>query len=282
MEKQNNEIYPCIWFDGNAKAAATFYTKIFANSGIQDDTPMVVIFNLGGYKLMGLNGGPIFKVNPSISFFVYCESIQATNALWEKLIDGGSVMMDINAYPWSERYGWLKDKFGITWQISVSAEKQNGYHITPSMLFTGNNFGKAEEAISVYSAIFNNPTTKRLVLYPEGDPNASKVMYSEIRINHFDLILMDGPGAHDFVFNEALSFVISCDTQDEIDYYWDKLTSDGGKESMCGWVKDKFGVSWQIVPKIISKLMTDPEKGGRVMEAVMKMKKLNIQVMMDA
>lgn len=139
-----NEIYPCLWFDGQAKAAAEFYCSIFKNSKITDENPMVVIWELDGKKFMGLNGGPHFK------------------------------------------------------------------------------------------------------------------------------------------FNEAVSFVIQCENQEEIDYYWNSFTTNGGSESQCGWCKDKFGVSWQVVPKILGKLMADPIKGQNVMTAFMKMKKFDIQTLIDA
>lgn len=138
-----NQIYPCLWFDGQAKTAAEFYCSVFKNSKITTDTPMVIMFELNGKKFMGLNGGPKFK------------------------------------------------------------------------------------------------------------------------------------------FNEAVSFVVDCDTQEEIDYYWNKLT-EGGEESMCGWLKDKFGIWWQIVPGILGKLMSDPAKSGRVMQAFLKMKKFDIQKLIDA
>jgi predicted 3-demethylubiquinone-9 3-methyltransferase (glyoxalase superfamily) len=139
-----NQIYPCLWFDGNAKAAAEFYSGIFKNSKITTDSPMVVIFELDGFKFMGLNGGPNFK------------------------------------------------------------------------------------------------------------------------------------------FTEAVSFVVNCDTQEEIDHYWYKLIADGGQESKCGWLKDRFGLSWQIVPSVIGKLMSDPEKAPRVMEEVLKMRKIDLQKLLDA
>ncbi len=138
-----NQIYPCLWFDGQAKQAAEFYCSIFKDSKITVDTPMVVMFEINGLKYMGLNGGPHFK------------------------------------------------------------------------------------------------------------------------------------------FNEAFSLIVNCDTQEEIDYYWTKLT-EGGQESNCGWLKDKFGLSWQIVPTILSKLMTDPAKSARVMGAFMKMKKFDIETLVNA
>jgi predicted 3-demethylubiquinone-9 3-methyltransferase (glyoxalase superfamily) len=278
----NSNIHPCLWFDGNGKAAAGFYCSLFKNSKITIDTPMVLIFELNGKKFMGLNGGPMFKINPSISLFVLCETINETNELWDKLMDGGKVMMAIDKYPWSERYGWVQDKFGLTWQVSVVYKEGDTQKITPSMLFTGKQFGKAEEAIKLYTSVFDSSSTDTLIHYMEGDANAGKVMFSEFKLNQYPLIAMDGPGEHAYTFNEAVSLVVNCDTQEEIDYFWEKLTADGGQESMCGWLKDKFGVSWQIIPAIIGKLMTDPEKAPRVMQAVMKMKKLDIETMVNA
>ena len=136
-------IYPCLWFDGQAKAAAEFYCSVFKNSKIIDDNPIVTTFELNGTKFLGLNGGPHFK------------------------------------------------------------------------------------------------------------------------------------------FNEAVSFVVNCADQQEIDYYWERLT-EGGEESMCGWLKDKFGLSWQIVPAILGELMNDPVKGPRVMQAFMKMKKFDIEALKKA
>ncbi len=140
----NNEIYPCLWFDGQAKAAAEFYCTVFPDSKIIQSSPMVVMFELNGKKFMGLNGGPHFQ------------------------------------------------------------------------------------------------------------------------------------------FNEAVSFVIPCEDQAEIDYYWNKLTADGGQESQCGWLKDKFGLSWQVVPAILGDLVSDPVKGQRVVAAFMKMKKFDIETLKNA
>lgn len=277
----NNTIYPCLWFDGNAKEAAEFYCSIFQNSKILDNTPLVVTFELNGKLIMGLNGGPMFKLNPSISLFVYCESLSETNLVWDKLIEGGKEMMPIDKYPWSERYGWLQDKFGFTWQISIADSENAQLKITPSMLFTGKKFGRAEEAINFYSSVFENSSTGTLIHYPENDANGGKVMYSEFKLNHYDIIAMDGPGVHDYTFNEAVSFVVSCETQEEIDHYWENLTQ-GGEESQCGWLKDKFGVSWQIVPAILATLMSDPSKSERVVSAFMQMKKFDIEKLVNA
>lgn len=140
----NNQIYPCLWFDGQAQEAAAFYCEIFKNSKITADNQMVVTFELDGKRFMGLNGGPEFK------------------------------------------------------------------------------------------------------------------------------------------FNEAVSFVIDCETQEEIDHYWNRLTADGGSEGNCGWLEDRFGVSWQVVPTVLPKLLSDPNRAQNVLKAYMKMKKFDIEALENA
>lgn len=268
-------IFPCLWFDGQAKEAAELYCSVFKNSGITTESPLTVSFNLNGQKLVGLNGGPMFTINPSISLFVTCDSVTEANRIWEALIVGGSAYMDIDTYPWSERYGWLCDKFGMTWQISSSGLNDGGLRIIPSFLFTNARFGEAGPAREFYLSVFSNSATTILVPYPENDMNFGKVLYSEFSLDGAGFIAMDGPGDHAYTFNEAVSLVIECENQQEIDYYWEKLT-DGGEESQCGWLKDRFGVSWQVVPKILGELMADPEKGPKVIQAFMQMKKFEI------
>ena len=278
----NNSIYPCLWFDGKAKEAASFYCSIFNNSKITTDSQMVVKFELEGKAIMGLNGGPMIKINPAISFFVTCQSNEEIESYWNKLIEGGNAMMALNNYPWAEKYGWMVDKFGMTWQLMLGELPANGQKIIMSLLFVNEQFGKAREAIETYTAIFPDSPVDTLQLYEagEGQP-VGFLKFGHFSLNKEVFAAMDGPGDHQFKFNEGVSFVVECEKQEEIDYYWNKLT-DGGKESMCGWLVDKFGVSWQIVPAIIASLMTDPEKVPRVMQAVMKMKKLNIETLVNA
>ncbi len=278
-----NTIFPCLWFDGQAKAAADLYCSIFNNSKITIDTPMVVQFEIEGKKIMGLNGGPMFKINPSISLFVTCQTNEEIENIWNKLIDGGNAMMALDKYPWSEKYGWVVDKFGMTWQLMLGNMPAESQKITTSFLFVGEQYGKAEQAIKHYTTIFPNSKIHSLQQYQAGDGQPEGTLkFGNFSLNNELFAAMDGFGAHEFKFNEGVSLVVECDTQDEIDNYWNSLLADGGKESMCGWLIDKFGVSWQIIPKIIGKLMSDPEKGSRVMQAIMKMKKLDIETMVNA
>jgi predicted 3-demethylubiquinone-9 3-methyltransferase (glyoxalase superfamily) len=276
-----NQIYPCLWFDGQARAAAEFYCSVFKNAKITADTPMVVTFEILGKKIMGLNGGPMFKINPAISLFVLCESVEEANRVWDKLIAGGKAMIPIDKQPWSERYGWVEDQFGMTWQISVVEKAGDKARMIPSMLFTGDKFGKAEEAMKFYTSVFENSAVDVIIPYPNEDENAGKVMYGEFKLDQYQIAAMDGPGEHHFTFNEGVSLVVPCDSQKEIDFFWNKLTQ-GGEESMCGWLKDKYGISWQIVPSNIGKLMSDPQKSQRVMPEILKMKKINMEVLENA
>ncbi len=279
----NNNIHPCLWYDGNAKAAADFYCSLFPNSKITTGTPMVVTFQLNGQKFMGLNGGPQFKFNPSISFFVVCESDDEINELYKKLSEGGMVMMPLDKYDWSERYGFVQDRFGLAWQIMKGKYSDVNQKITPCFLFVGKNFGNAEEAVKLYAEVFPQSSIQGILLYTKDEGAAAgTVKHSQFILDNKVFMAMDGAGSHGFAFNEAVSFVVECKDQEEIDYYWNKLTANGGQESMCGWLKDKFGVSWQIIPGILGKLMSDPGKAGKVMQDVMQMKKFDIAVLEKA
>jgi predicted 3-demethylubiquinone-9 3-methyltransferase (glyoxalase superfamily) len=277
-----NQIYPCLWFDGQAKEGADFYCSIFKNSKVTTNSPMVVNFELDGKKFMGLNGGPMFKINPSISIFATFESIDETNFIWNKLMNGGKALIEIDKQDWSARYGWLQDKFGLTWQISVVNNQGDKAKITPSMLFTNDKFGKAEEAINFYTSTFDNAKIDQISHYPENTPFGGKVMYAEFNLRQYDFIAMDGPGNHEYAFNEGVSIVVNCKNQIEIDHYWNTLSGNGGQESQCGWLKDKFGVSWQIIPTVLGELMSNPEKGQRVMQVVMQSKKFDIEKLKNA
>ncbi len=277
-----HNIYPCLWFNGNAKAAAAFYCSIFNHSKIVSDNGMVVMFEIEGKKIMGLNGGAMFTINPSISFFVTCQNEQEIKNIWEKLLEGGTVMMPLDKYPWGEKYGSIKDSFGMTWQLILPTAITNNQKIMTSLLFVGAQFGRAEEAMNHYSSIFADASIDSLKLYDATNTQTEgKVEYANFHIGQEKFVAMDGFGPHEFQFSEGLSLVVECDTQAEIDNYWDRLT-EAGTESQCGWLKDKFGVSWQIVPSVLSTLMGNKEKATRVVQAFLKMKKFDIETLLKA
>jgi len=277
-----NPIYPCLWFNGDAKTAALFYCSLFNNSKVTADTAMVVNFELEGQKFMGLNGGPNFTFNPSVSFFVICESESEIVTIWTKLVERGFVMMALDKYPWSEKYGWLQDQFGVSWQLMLRSIAAMQQKITPALMFTGSQAGKAEQAMNFYSSLFSDSKIEDINRYLAGEGDVEgTVKHARFDLSHQSFIALDSSAQHGFQFNEAISIVVECDTQQEIDHYWNAFTKEG-QESMCGWLKDKFGVSWQIVPTILGKLMMDPERAPRVMKAFLTMKKFDIQKLQNA
>jgi predicted 3-demethylubiquinone-9 3-methyltransferase (glyoxalase superfamily) len=284
------KITPFLWFDDNAEEAVKFYTSLFRNSKIgktnrYDEagskasgrpvgSVMTIEFNLDDLEFAAMNAGPVFKFNPSISFFVVLEDEKEVDKLWNKLLEGGKVLMEYQKYEWAEKYGWLEDKYGVSWQISLGKKSDVGQTITPSFLFVQNQFGRAEEAVKLYTSLFKNSEILGIMKNPSGD----SVLHAQFKLNNEVFMAMDSNEDHKFNFNEAVSFVVNCENQEEVDYFWNKFTADGGEESMCGWLKDKFGVSWQITPTILLKYMSDKDsqKSKRVMEAMLKMKKIII------
>lgn len=275
-------IYPCLWFDGAAKEAAALYLTAFPHGRITADTPLVVTFELAGQKFMALNGGPTHKPNPSISFNLLLETIDELAHAWETLSAEGQVLMPLDAYPWSRQYGWVQDRFGVNWQLSLRNVEEAGPPCSISLLFTGSQAGKAEEAVRFYTGIVEPAAVDTLVRYnAENQDVEGTIKYAQFRLGQQVFTAMDSTLAHAFSFSEGVSLVITCNTQAEIDYYWSRL-SEGGQEGQCGWLKDRYGVSWQVVPAVLPQLMSDPEKAPRVTQAFMQMKKLEIQQLVEA
>lgn len=277
-----NQIYPCLWFDGKAKEAAEFYCSVFPGTFIASENPLVVTISSAGQKFMFLNGGPHFVLNPSISFFVVCETVDEVDTAWTKLLEGSSVLMPLDKYDWSEKYGWLQDKFGVNWQLSFGKMEDVGQKFTPTLMFTQHNAGNAEKAIQFYTSVFENSSVRGILRYSanEGDVEGT-VKHAQFSLNNHVFMAMDSSLAHQFSFNEASSLVVECATQDEIDYYWEKLSAVPEAEQ-CGWLKDQFGVSWQIVPEILEQLMSDPSRSERVVNAFLQMKKFDIEKLLKA
>ncbi|SDI76013.1 Glyoxalase superfamily enzyme, possibly 3-demethylubiquinone-9 3-methyltransferase [Chryseobacterium taeanense] len=279
----NNNIFPCLWYDEDAKESAEFYCKIF-DGKVTADTPVVMNIELFGQKLMLLNGGPQFKKNASVSFMVICETENEVQNYWDQLSDGGLVLMPLDSYSWSKKYGWVQDKYGVTWQIFLG-EKASDQKIIPTLMFIHQNNGKAIEAMELYTKTFPNSRIGNILRYGDGSEGhpapepPENIQHAHFEIDGYSLFCMDNSYDHQFDFNEAISMVVMTDNQEQTDLYWNALTADGGRESMCGWLKDKFGFSWQIVPKRLIQLMSDSdqEKAQKVVQAMMKMQKISIE-----
>ncbi|SIP86214.1 Glyoxalase superfamily enzyme, possibly 3-demethylubiquinone-9 3-methyltransferase [Chryseobacterium sp. RU37D] len=284
----NNNIFPCLWYDGDAKESAEFYCKIFYGK-ITADTPVVMNIEIFGQKLMLLNGGPHFTKNASVSFMVICETEDEVQKYWDQLMEGGIALMPLDSYSWSKKYGWVRDKFGVTWQIFLG-EKQFEQKIIPTLMFIHENNGKALEAMELYTKTFPNSSLGNILRYGEGSEGhpitepAENIQHAHFVIDDYHFFCMDNSYDHQFDFNEGISMVVMTNDQEQTDHLWNSLTLDGGRESMCGWLKDKFGFSWQIVPKRLIQLMSDPdkEKAQNVVQAMMKMQKIIIQDLENA
>jgi predicted 3-demethylubiquinone-9 3-methyltransferase (glyoxalase superfamily) len=277
-----NPVYPCFWFNNNAKEAAIFYRSVFLGATSKQDNPFVVSFQAGGQKLMFLNAASQFTFNPSISIFVVCESNDEIEHVWHLLAEGGKILMALDKYPWSEKYGWVQDQFGLSWQLTMGKMGDVGQKFTPLLMFTGKNAGKSEEAMKFYTSIFGDSAIQGISRYEKGEGDMEgNIKHAQFNLGKYVMMAMDSSYPHGFEFNESISLVVECETQDEIDYYWNKLT-EGGQESMCGWCKDRYGLSWQVVPTILPKLLSDPSKAAQVTNVFMKMRKFNIEELLEA
>ncbi|HIB8179605.1 TPA: VOC family protein [Elizabethkingia anophelis] len=280
----NNDIFPCLWCNGDAKESAEFYCQVFGGK-ITVDTPVVINIELFGQKLMLLNAGPQFEKNPSISFLINCASEEDVQHYWDQISEGGMVLMELDSYPWSKKYGWIKDKYGTTWQLYFGEMQEQ--RLVPNLMFMHRNNGKAMEAMEFYTSTFPESKIEGVLKYKDGGENGEdpeNVQHAQFVINNYMLSCMDSSLDHKFDFNEGISLVIMTNDQKETDHLWNTLISGGGRESMCGWLKDQYGVSWQIVPKKLIELMndTDPAKSQKVVQAMLKMQKIIIAHLEEA
>lgn len=271
----NTNSYPCIWFDGKAKEAFDFYISVFPDSKITSENPVVVKALLDGTEFMGLNGGPIHQPNPAISFMYVTSDKAAIKKIWEQLNQGGFTLMPLSNYPWSEYYGWVADRYGVSWQLYYGPGAWKYNKIVPTLMFSQAHQGKCQQALDFFEKTFPQYKSDGILRYTEGNM-AGQVQHTQFTINGHLLMAMDSGVPQPFTFTEGISLVLECEDQASIDYYWDAFTKNGGEESMCGWCKDPFGISWQVIPKNIGQLLfgsSDPQKSQ---QALMQMRKIEI------
>jgi predicted 3-demethylubiquinone-9 3-methyltransferase (glyoxalase superfamily) len=294
-------IKPHIWFDQNkAQEAAEFYTSLMPNSAVNyaNHFPMpggeceIVEFTFAGQPFFGISAGHGLKIEPSISFMINFdpsrdpEAAKRIDEVWAKLSENGKVLMPLDRYPFSERYGWVADKYGVSWQLILT--KPSGEErpvIVPSMLFTGDVAGKADEAIDFYCSVFKDGKRGTTAPRPEdmGPDKAGTLMFADFYVDQTWLAAMDSAHPHGFAFNDAVSLLIPCETQEEVDYYWPALSA-GGEPGQCGWLKDKYGVSWQVASTVMLEALKNgsPEQIARVTQTFMTMKKVDIAALQQA
>lgn len=294
-------IKPHIWFDQDkAREAAEFYATLMPDSALNyvNHFPMpggeceIVEFTFGGQPFLGISAGDGLKISPSISFMINFDPSRDLDAarrideVWSKLSENGKIMMPLDRYPFSERYGWVSDKYGVSWQlILTNPAGEEKPVIVPSLMYTGQVAGKANEAIDFYCSVFKD--SKRGITAPRpedmGPDKAGTLMFADFYIDQTWLAAMDSAHPHGFNFNDAVSLLIPCETQEEIDYYWSALSVDG-EPGQCGWLKDKYGVSWQVASTIMLKTMKNgnPEQIARITQAFMTMKKVDVAALQRA
>ncbi len=295
------KIIPHLWFDTQAAEAAEWYVAAFGKGSkitsktVLTGTPSgdcdVLAYELRGHKFMSISAGPYFKLNPSVSFMLNFDpsvdpkAREDLEALWATLSEGGNALMPLQEYPFSKLYGWIQDKYGVSWQlILTNPEGEPRPFLMPSLMFTGDITGKAEEAIDYYVSVFKNSKRGMTAHYPPGaspEP-AAKVMFADFMLEGQWFTAMDSGHMHTFGFSEAVSLLVKCADQAEIDALWAKLSAVPEAEQ-CGWCKDKFGLSWQINPANMEEMMAgDPAAVKRVTEAFLKMKKFDLAALEKA
>ena len=284
-----NKIVPHLWFNKEAVEAVSFYMSVFPDSRVIFKTELkntpsgdcdIIGFRIMGFDFMAISASWPFTFNPSISFHVKCSTINQVEEIWKRLLPGGEVLMELWEYPFSKRYGWIQDKYGVSWQV-IYTEDVGGQRITPVLMFTKSVYGKAEEALDFYTSVFHNAWYQIFARYEknEAPDQEGKIKYAQLMLEGEEFGIMESAHSHNFSFNEAVSFLVNCSQQLEIDYYWNKLSAVPSSEQ-CGWLKDKYGVSWQVMPENMDDLMAkNPEK---TTPAMLSMKKIIIDELVRA
>jgi predicted 3-demethylubiquinone-9 3-methyltransferase (glyoxalase superfamily) len=239
----------------------------------------MVSFTLNGLPFEAISAGPYLTLNPSISLLVYPNTLEEAQKIWDALSENGQTMMPFAKYPFAEMYGWCNDRFGLSWQIMYEPNKKHFQYITPTIMFSDPNIGKAEEAITEYLSIFPKSTLQYKAEYNPGESTVpeAKIKHAGISLCGYSIALFDSGNHHSIPFDGGFSFMVSCKDQAEIDYFWQKL-SHVPEAEQCGWCKDRFGISWQIVPKTLGDMMSagTAEQKAAVTQAFLKMKKFDV------
>lgn len=280
------KIIPNLWFNGVAKEAAEFYTAAFPDGAISATTyypatkeegladfqldlagkELTIAFSLADQAFIAINAGPEFTPTRANSFMINFDpgrdrsAREHLDALWEKLVDSGRVLMPLDEYPFSKRYGWVQDKYGYSWQLILTDPTgESRPFIVPSLMFGDGVQNRAGEAIDYYMSVFHGSRKGTLAPYTEdtGSATVGSLMFADFMIENQWFAAMDAGTEQGTTFTEAVSYVVICKDQTEIDYYWEKLSAVPESEQ-CGWCKDQFGVSWQIIPENMEMLMRRP------------------------
>jgi predicted 3-demethylubiquinone-9 3-methyltransferase (glyoxalase superfamily) len=287
-------IIPHLWYTDNAIEAATFYMSLFEDSriirqGVIENTPSgdapFIYFTLAGQEFGATSGGPFFKINPSVSFMIQCSTKEEVDYFWKAFADGGDVLMKLGSYPFSPYYGWIQDPYGLSWQVFLVENEPITQKIIPCLLFAKDVCDKAEDAARYYASVFPDGSVDFVSYYQEGEASTplAKVNYLQFTLNGMKFAAMDHGMGGEEAFTPAISFMVNCDDQKEIDHFWEKLSFVEEAEQ-CGWCADKYGNSWQVIPADFDEIFVSgsKEESERVTAALLEMKKLDIEALEKA
>ena len=289
----SQKVTPNIWFNRNAAEAGEFYSSAlpWTTSRVvmryPDEVPefqkglegeaLVVKIDVAGFGITFINSDDTFTPTPAISFILNFDPLlfdgseDAARAqlqkTWDALIDGGAVLMPLGEYPFSPQYGWVQDRYGVSWQLMLTnPEGDPRPFVIPQLLFANDVEGRAREAAELYTSLLDDAGFGTVIPRPTGG-----VMFGEFHVGEQWFSMMDSDVKHEFGFTPGVSLEVSCGDQAEIDRLWEALSAVPEAEQ-CGWLVDRFGVSWQIVPENMDELLARPGAYDRMLQ----MKKLVI------
>ena len=277
-----NKFAPCLWVDNQVEEMTELYTKVFENG-----KPLKTLYfledahgkigdiltqsvQLANQEFILLNGGPEFKATPSISYMVTCTSETQLQVLWQELSEGGKLLMNLAIYPGVGQFGWLEDRFGISWQFSLD-QSSSSQKITPCFMFSGEQYGNASRAVAEWIEVFQSG---EILEHYSNEDSTTKL--AKFTLHQQEFMAMDSAVDHDFTFSLANSFYVYCENQKEIDRLWTAITSKG-TEMPCGWMDDRFGVAWQTVTRDMDTMLDRKNltKALAVTQAVYGMMKID-------
>jgi len=282
----SQKIVPNIWCTRNADEAGAFYASVFdgatstVTASYPDDAPdwqaefagrtLTVEVRIDDYRVVLINAGDEFHPNPSISFMLNFDPLAfdgdtdtaraRLDEVWQELSNGGRVLMPLDAYPFSSHYGWVEDRFGVSWQLMLTdpAGEPRPF-VIPQLMFAERVEGKARVAADFYASLFDDSGVGFIAEYPQetGPAAVGDVMFGEFQLAGQWFAMMDSAVEQDFSFTCGISLEVRCEDQAEIDRLWAALSAVPESEQ-CGWLADQYGVCWQIVPRNMDELMERP------------------------
>lgn len=282
-------IVPCIWLDHQAQEAARFYAATFPQgrvtatthyprdmrnpSNLPAGSVLTVELELVGQRFTLLNGGPAYTPNATVSFFVDLPEQGQVDAIVEALRPGGQEMMELGSYPWSQRYAWIADRYGVSWQVMHVPQATPA--IRPCLMFSDAVHGRAEEALRQYADVLGGEILALEHYDPQAGPPETLV-HGRARFGATELVTMDSHVKHGISFTEGVSLQVTAGDQETLDQLWDGLVA-GGQPSQCGWLTDRFGLSWQVVPDSTLRIWTSTDEAAkaRAFQAMLGMVKLD-------